>query len=332
MTTIAAYGSERMFFLLGRGRSGTTLLRTILNANPCVSVPPEGMFILYLRGLFPVEQLSKADSRRFAELLFQEQRMRRWNIDQASIANRFDAIAAPRSFAAHCEAVYEAHADSTGKRAKCALGDKNPHYAIFAEELAERFPNARFIHLVRDYRDNVLSYRGVKFDLSELGALAHRWVLYNRSILRAAQRYPNRFYRIHFEELLAKPRQSIESLCVFLDVPFAEKMLDTEAREKNPQPWHANLEQPISNEIAGQWRRSMPLELVEMIDAICQPLGRELGYTPLTEAAALSLRARYGIALGAAYTALERLLFTLPLAMRVLVIDTYRRWTGNRIE
>lgn len=96
-------------------------------------------------------------------------------------------------------------------------------------------------------------------------------------------------------------------------------------------PWHGRLRGSLDTDQAGKWRRTLSPSQVRAADAICQPLGARFGYAP-TGPATLSLRAIPGRLAGDFVTALERLLFRLPLRPRVAVIRGYRRATGNVIR
>jgi hypothetical protein len=316
---------ERMFFLVGRGRSGTTLLQTILNAHPAVSVAPEALFVMNLvrkyRDQWRIEN--------FGDEVFLEARMRRWKLDRDALDARWGALPDDAGFARACAEVYEEYADEAHKELYRLLGDKNPHYALFTETLGELFPSAKFVYVVRDYRDNILSYQNVPFDLSSPGALAYRWVHYNNAVLKAAVRWPERFHQLRFEDLVHEPVATIDALCAFLGIEPAEVMFTTHESDTLGVEWHRHLNRPIDPQLAGQWRDGLDPKTVEIADRICQPLGARFGYLPETPA---RRRAYAGVALGWAVTTLERSLFRFPVALQALVIRTYRRLTGNVIR
>lgn len=323
---------DRMFFLVGRGRSGTTLLKSILDAHPSLSVAPEGLFVMnlwrsYRRGAWTPERI-----RRFAQHLFLERRMRRWSIDRDELEERLLLIGDP-SFARLCAEVYETHADQTGKAPGRLLGDKNPHYALFVRELRAVFPRARFVHVVRDYRDNVASYLNVPFDVKSPAALAHRWIRYNAAILDAATETPGQFHRLRFEDLVTAPGPTLQALCDFLGVELHPAMLDSrEAGNVQGLDWHRNVGKPIDPALAGQWRTTLTPTQVATADRICQQFAATFAYEPAETAGAKASHVAAGAAIGWGVTALERQVFKLPISVQALVINTYRRLTGNVIR
>ena len=318
-----------MFFLVGRGRSGTTLLKSILDAHPSLSVAPEGLFVMNLHRSYRRRAWTANRIRRFSHHLFLERRLRRWSIDPEGLEQRLLAIDEP-TFARLCAEVYELHADRTGKVPGRLLGDKNPPYALFVAELREVFPRARFVHVVRDYRDNVASYLNVPFDVKSPAALAHRWVHYNAAVLDAAAETPDAFHRVRFEDLVSAPVATLESLCTFLGVGMHPEMLRTyESAGGHGAEWHRNIGKPIDARLAGQWREKLTPGQVSALDRICQPFAATLGYEPAEPIVAKGSRVSTGAAIGWGVTALERQVFKLPVSVQALLINTYRRLTGT---
>src|SRR5260221_7951748 len=141
---ILAPPESRMFFLLGRGRSGTELLRTILDAHSGISVAPEALFILNLARAYRRRPWSERRIRDFGRYLFLEDRMRLWNVTRENLETIWKALPADAGFGRRCAEVYEAHARAGRKNEGCLLGDKNPTFSLFVPELMELFPQAKF--------------------------------------------------------------------------------------------------------------------------------------------------------------------------------------------
>lgn len=323
---------ERLWFLVGRGRSGTELLRSILDAHSGISVAPEALFVLILARAYGRGTWDERRVRRFGRDLFLFDRMRLWDVTRENLEKTWSALPPDAGFARRCAAVYEAHAAAHGKSEGCLLGDKNPTFSLFVDELMDLFPRAKFVHVVRDYRDNVLSHRNVPFDLNSIPALAYRWKRYNEAILAAAARAPERFHRVRYEDLVRSPIPVIEGLCDFLGVQSEEATLQAREREDASAPsWHPHRSRPIDADRAGRWQRGFSPKEIATIDRICQPLGEECGYAP---AAADALRSgwRRGVALGWAVTQSERLLFRFPVAAQALILGAYRHFTGSAVR
>jgi hypothetical protein len=320
-----------MFFIVGRGRSGTSLLGRMLDSHPAIGVAPEALFVLHLWRRYGARELDEPAVHRFVRDLWREERLRRWRLEPTEVERQLAALA-PASFARLCATVYALHATASDKPDALLLGDKNPHYALFVDCLAEIFPRARFVHLVRDYRDNILSYQNVRFDLASVSALAYRWRRYNQEIVRSSRRFPAQFLRMRYEDLVDRPESTLEEVCRFLGLAFEPSMLDFHTRRPDFLPgWHRLLDQPLAGSQVAKWRGGLGPAALAIADRVCQPLGAELGYQPAADGAT-RLRVAPGVFLGWSVTELERSLFRLPLEPRTAIIRAYRRLTGNRIE
>lgn len=323
-----------MFFVVGRGRSGTTLLSAMLDADPRLFVAPESLFVMNAFRRYDRCRWSSTTRRRFLRDLWREERMRRWRIDPGELSELLAEQEPEAGLARICATVYLASARAHGRPEPQLLGDKNPLYSLFVPELLRLFPKARFLHLVRDYRDNILSFRNVPFDLSSAGALAYRWRRYNQAILDALAGDEDRIFTVRFEDLVRQPSELMARIYGFLGVEVsAARPQVSRARGEASLPWHRNLSRPIDPSLIGKGQRGLSADLVAQADLVCQPLGRRFGYPPASNRRAIGtrLRALPGVAMGCGFTAAERMLFRLPLEVRTSAIRTYRLATGNKI-
>jgi len=338
----ASGGSSRrapgFLFILGRGRSGTTLIGRILGSHPAVLMPPEGFFIKNLCDRYRDLGAEKHAIDSFVRDFFAERRMRTWGLGQDALRRVLGGRTGPIDFEQTCGLVYDAYAESIGRSSKEVrwLGDKNPHYGLFAKQLAARFSDARFLFVYRDPRDNVCSYRRVPFDSSSVGALAERWATYNRNILEAEADYGDRFFRLGYETLVGDPVGSMQKVCSFLGIPFEESMLAFHGSEPKAffgrgQSWHQRLGSALDASSLKRWRKEMTEEECALVHACCGETAARLGYDldgPQVRAGRLDVaRARIS---GRLRSAMEWVLFQkLPLAVRVRWINYYRARTGR---
>jgi len=134
--------------VLGVSRSGTTLLRVILDRSPGVAIPDESFFI----PLLARRHGRTVDAERFVDDVARIPTIRAWGVSPDDVASRVgsgmptgDAIAA----------IFEAYAEHAGKP---RWGDKTPMYMRHLALLERLFPTAQYVHLVRDGRDAALSF------------------------------------------------------------------------------------------------------------------------------------------------------------------------------
>ncbi len=138
----------------------------------------------------------------------------------------------------------------------------------------ELFPQARFVHLLRDPRDCAKSSIGMGW----AGNVYHGldpWIEAERSWDRLRPRLaPEQFVEIRFEDMVAKPQEVLTEVCRFLRVAYEPAMLDlTGTTYETPSP-----------RFAGQWRRGMPERDVRLVEARVAELMISRGYERTTDA------------------------------------------------
>jgi hypothetical protein len=130
----------------------------------------------------------------------------------------------PTTYADAIRTVYELYAQRQGKH---RYGDKTPRYSIDVPLLAELFPEANFIHIIRDGRDVALSLMDVRLGRGHVREAALLW----RSRVRAARDAGrdlghHRYREVRYEALIDDPRAELEALCPFVQLDFEPGMLN----------------------------------------------------------------------------------------------------------
>ena len=212
------------FFILGRPRSGTTLIRTLFDAHPNVKIPPEFPFIPLLARRF--RNMKEWDARQilqFVDHLFKIRSFGHRTIDQLRI-NRLELTADLLCLEKHInlgEFIKRVNLHTGSWFPKLdihAVGDKNPLYSIFISLLMKLIPDARFICLVRDYRDTYLSMGNVKgrpIEAPLLSLQVSRWRYVSRRFLYFQKKHPKRFILVSYEDFVADPVRRFRELTRF---------------------------------------------------------------------------------------------------------------------
>jgi Sulfotransferase family len=275
--------------LLGVSRSGTTLLKEMLDRHPSLAIPPESYFIPQLwdrHGEWP-------DPERFASDVGRLARVREWGVTPADVRERLSERPA---FADAIQAIYRAYAD---KRGKPRFGDKTPAYMQRLDVLEQAFPGAQYVHLVRDGRDAGLSFiemrRRPRFNWARPRRLAAFAALWRREVEGARrfgrERAAGRYLELRYEDLLADPESTLRGLCGFLGLEFDPEILDYH-RSPGARTLadHPRLAQPPTP--GRRWRDQMAPGDVECFEAIAGGLLAELGYPRAHPKPSTSVRAR----------------------------------------
>lgn len=329
-----------LFFILGRGRSGTTLLSRMLSSHSQITVAPEGFFILSLWSKYRHKKWTPNVIEHFCKDLYRENRIKTWHLPFEKVRETLLSASSEQEFLTYpevCRLVYQVYAHHNGESA-IWVGDKNPHYALFAKELLKIFPDAPVLYLFRDFKTNIQSYQHVPFDLQDTAALAYRWKMYNEAILNVAKQNHTNFLNLPFETLLKHPEDQLSRVCRFLGVNFESEMLHFYKREADNfygkgSPWFDKLNHPLKTN-----ESQKPVNLAEdelkLARSICGNLAAGLGYEHEQTLPNITFKNKIKKGLGFCkawgMVVLEKLLFYyLPFSLKMIIINKYRQGTGR---
>ena len=156
---------NKPIFILGNPRSGTTLLRLMLNNHPNIVIPPECGFIEWLYPKYKnwdiLDDNSKVKS--FLKDLAKTKKFETWHLDLEFISKYLSKYN-PSTYQELCGLVYYSFGVENRKTDIIRWGDKNNYYITRLDVISQIYPNAQYILMVRDGRDVSASYK----DLTKL--------------------------------------------------------------------------------------------------------------------------------------------------------------------
>lgn len=276
------------FFILSRPRTGSTLLRTLLDAHPQAVVPPECQFILNLQPRFGrIRHWSERDIRALVRELPKQYLFDTWKMDLDRLESELLPLAGRTSYAALCRHIYLRYPSLFRKDRIRAIGDKNPGYALHPERLLELFPEAHFIHLYRDYRDNHLSLADAGFELPLISLTTAKWRYFFNRVSKFARHHPGRVLAVRYEDLASQPETTLRRICDFLALPWHPAMLDFHDkreemlhlyREAGFLRFHGQLMKPVSTDRVGLWTSRLDERQVRVADFVAGEYAEMAGY------------------------------------------------------
>lgn len=216
-----------MPFIVGSPRSGTTLLRFMLDAHPELAIPPETGFLTLgpkLKG-----RGDKLRERFFQEVVNHPKSSPNWP-DFEIPEETFRAALAeinPFTVSEGYRAFYRLYAARFGK---ARWGDKTPLYCMELNLIRRLLPEARFVHIIRDGRDAALSLRKMWFSPGwEIETQAAYW---RTNVLAARRAGLGRadYIEVRYEDLILKPRETLERVCAHAGLAYDEAMLGYHTR------------------------------------------------------------------------------------------------------
>jgi hypothetical protein len=260
------------FFIIASARSGTTFLRLTLNAHPEVAVPPESRFITELyRGE------AEVDRDPFLHDLSNHKRFKAWGLSVDAVAAEIgDRVRLPYS-----EAIAAAYRAYARKEGKSRWGDKTPRYIQNIPLLVELFPDARFIHLVRDGRNVALSYSHVEFGPKTLARAADLWARRVAAGIRDGRSLPHgRYIEVRSEDLAEDPEGEVKDICEFLGITYDPAMFEEERRLRGTveKDKHNYDPRAAGRDHMSSWQTEMDPAAVEVFEAVAGEVLSQLGY------------------------------------------------------
>jgi hypothetical protein len=281
--------------VVGCPRSGTSLLAVMLDSHPEIAFPPETAF---LKHVITLAGDTEAQRQRFVDIVTADRTpVSNWSdfgLDRAAFVARIAALT-PFTGGAGTREFYRMYAESQGKPRS---GEKTPDNIFVMREIAALLPEAHFIHVIRDPRDTVLSWRRTWFapsqDLRQLGLAWRQHVEAGR---RGGAAVPH-YVETRYEDLVLRPDAELPRLCQFLGVAYTQAMLEYGAQgaariarlqgrmhvsgrlvsREDRTSIHVNLAKPRQTERVGVWRREMSAAERIAVEQGAGPLMATLGY------------------------------------------------------
>jgi len=257
--------------VVGTGRSGTTLLRVMLNAHPRIYLTHEASFYAYRH----------LGGRRGSASDWLEAYMRTYSF--AWLGLDPDAVRAEVPDSLPRERMVDAYRGimRAGARrwGRVRYGDKSPFHSGLVKPILHDFPDARIIHIVRDPRATVASL--VKMPWAPGSLILNNW--YCLFQLKALAAFRDRIHEVRLEDLLADPRAEMGRILEFVGEEWDEAVLDHTRRAPSgdvpPFPWllTATRERGVSR---SDWRTELSPEWIRLIERRHRRLMADRGYEP----------------------------------------------------
>jgi hypothetical protein len=278
-------------FVVGVGRSGTTLLRLMIDAHPEVAIPAETHFLPKL-----LELRDEGDALRAAAhaVMTAESTWADFGIPSERLAETFARLS-PFTLAKGLRAFYGLYAAKFGKP---RWGEKTPFYGRRMRAIEAVLPEAHFVHVIRDGRDVALSLRPLWFSPGdEIEAQARNW-LAKVSAIRANGHGCRRYLEIRYEDLVLDTESVLRRVCDFIALQYDPRMLSyhqgaevrlneirdeyrfKEARisKEERMRLHVNALRPPDQARVGRWRSDMSAGDRDTFTSIAGDLLADLGY------------------------------------------------------
>jgi hypothetical protein len=213
----AGIGRALAPFIVGASRSGTTLLRMMLDSHPGLAIPHETHFIPEAVASVSVS----VDPRdRFLHTLRASRNWSDFHLDDDLFTQTIQELT-PFDLGEALRTFYQLYA---GRFGKTRWGDKTPPYVLFMTTIQSYLPEASFIHVIRDGRDVALSVRDLWFGPNSIDEAAAWWVGRLRTA-RAQVAHLSAYLEVRYEDLVMDTDPTLKRICNFLDLEWDAQML-----------------------------------------------------------------------------------------------------------
>lgn len=261
----------------------------LLDAHPNVIVPPECQVIFRLYKRYGKQNhFDKNLILSFYNDLLDLRYFERWTIDRDELKIKLLDMEGETSFNDLVRTVYLTYSSFFKKEKIQLIGDKNPGYSLFIKKIFRWYPKSKFIHIVRDYRDNYLSLINAHFEVPVVPLVVFRWKSAIRLINRLKKKHPESFYTLRYEDLARNPEMKTREVCAFLEIEYDASVLafieqkgrfmDTYGNSEELMKIHDSLMKPINTGRINLWEKQMHERDIRIADLVAGKYAGSFGY------------------------------------------------------
>lgn len=249
--------SCKPLFIISSGRSGTTLLRSMLVVGGQIAIPPESIVIpIAIRRFLSLQHLGWSDLSRLIVALFESgPNFSLWDVKMHPVYRTvIDLPEEECCLARITDEVFKCYAEQQFPEARL-WGDKSPANTLYLPWIFRTFPYGKYLHLLRDGRDAIASMvaRGRSTEYA-----TERWMISVQQALELDNRLnSDQFLRVCYEGLVSQPVETLKKISSFIGVRYKAEMLDfwrlPTTIEHRHYEHHGNLGSPLFTDSIGRW-------------------------------------------------------------------------------
>lgn len=266
------------------GRSGTTLLRSMLVAGGDIAIPPESYILCWAALKFHANRRASWPEQcsMVLDLFDRSPVFHLWDFDVMAVRHEaFDLPDERRNLACLLDLVYRRYGAEHFPTAK-VWGDQSIENTLQIQWLLRVFPRGRYLHVLRDGRDVASSW--VKQGRPVDDAI-DMWLIDLEKVAYLRKRLPPAcFHEVRYEELVSDPARALDHVCAFAGIPYRPEMLDYWQRDstvehRDDPTLHGNLARPVFTASVGSWRERLTPAQQERVEQRLADRLAEHGYT-----------------------------------------------------
>jgi hypothetical protein len=272
-----------MVFIIGTQRSGSNLLRLMLNQSPELAAPhPPHILHIFFPLLYLYGDLEKEEN--FARLVADVCEFVAKNpVEWESVPNAADILAKckQKTLIEIMVQVYAQAAAAKGAKDWCCKSMAN---VAFLSDLEKELPEAKYIYLYRDGRDVAVSFSKAYVGEKHFYSIAKQWTSDQKLSLSHQKRISdNRFFPLKYEDFIQFPAEKLRELCAFLEIEFLPEMLqyynsnESKRTAESGAMWK-NVVKPVLSNNKQKFLREATLDQIRIFETVAAKELSDLGY------------------------------------------------------
>jgi hypothetical protein len=278
--------NDRPVFVGACPRSGTTLLRTMLNTHPDLAIPRETRYLLSIwehRNKWAgLEERRKRH--RMAKVIYEAEwtRADRLRTTKDEAVARFDEVTP--TLGSLLGSTLALYADATGKK---RWGDKRPMYARYLDAVFAMFPDAQYVNVVRDPRASVASMRKLGWYDGDVIPAIELWLRSVDAVGPWRRRLgPDQFFDLQYEDFVADPESGLTRITSYLGLSpdaIPTMLRYYEKNDETAEKYHWRLNEPVTTDTLRAWESVLDPGEVALIEKVAGDRMATLGYERTTD-------------------------------------------------
>jgi len=257
---------NKKIFIIGVGRSGTTLIQAMLNSHPKVNFIPEIHFIR--RYLGNIEILKRVNNKNQVVETF---------INKDNYLSRIKNFKSNYIEIDNINSLVKIHENILNNYSNEFVGEKDPKYLEYLRIIKYLYPDSIIIHIVRDPRDVVLSRLKAKWSQNR-GIFIHSLTYnfqYKKAKKEGRELFDKNYYEVNYEKLITSPENELKRITEFLKISYDEKMLSFykkayEIIKGKEKEWKKECFEPLNKTNKNKWKMNFKINEILLIEHICK--------------------------------------------------------------
>ncbi len=276
-------------FIVASGRSGTTMLRIMFNNHSCINMPSAAYFLPQLMERLPLNSPLSEEQKRLAfDLLSNHEEWESWADAPERLWDTISSLQQPL-LGQLIGAIFH---NCNNPENKPRWGSKTLSLNTKMESVHQVFPNAKFIHIIRDARDVCLSLRNAYLRQPDndswrrkgqsISKATSHWCTNVEAIVQSGKKLgPDLYLEIRYEDLVLKTEETLKQVCAFIGEEYDSKMLSfyNTGPIKEKEIDFPKIRRPPEPSDTARWRTEMNLVEVALIEAYAGKTMDRVGQT-----------------------------------------------------